>query len=425
MQPIVVVPFASKAHGEEYYLGVFELLKRHLVKHGVEVHNKIVTETEEAEYAGKKYSDFLPIAMVLTGGTSSNIEVFASNGHFERVILFSHSEHNSLASAVSAKNKIERRGVIGLIYHCSDIDGVECGMVIDRMVKIAKAVATIVRSRIGLVVDRTVKNDIEEAFESRFNATLCIKPFDDLLNEMKKFDQDKVSNTVEYIAKTLDVKLVGEAVEAIARLYLALKSFIHSEKLDAVAVDCFPFILRQRVTPCIPLALLNAEGFVAGCEADLPALLGLIVSKAITDKSGWIANIVDVRSTRCILAHCTIALDIVRNVKVVPHFETETPYSLSGEYAGDTVTLLSVDRDFSIATMARGKVEASGDIGFAACRSQMVVELEYPASYIINVAPNNHHIVMAGEHRKTLAELFYLLGIDVVDYKEFWVPGYE
>jgi hypothetical protein len=87
MQPIVVVPFASEVHGKEYYANVLEVLRKHLMRYGIDFHRDIVTSTEKAEEAGKKYSDFLPIAIVLTGGTSNLIYRFANAGGIDRVML--------------------------------------------------------------------------------------------------------------------------------------------------------------------------------------------------------------------------------------------------------------------------------------------------------------------------------------------------
>lgn len=421
LQPIIVIPFASEVHRKEYYVAVLDLLKQYISRHGVDVHNGIVTEISEAEQIGKKYHEFLPIILVLTGGTSKLIENFVTSGDYERLLLFSHSEHNSLASAISSRNKVERKGVIGFVYHCSDINSASCISTIDRMFRISKAIASVIGIKVGVIVDRGIKEETEETFEARFKAKVIVKSIDEFLNEIESLGESNVAEAKEHIAKLLNLDPSIQQLDLIARLYLALKKFKQEEKLNAVTIDCFPFILKYGSTPCIPLAVLNAEGTVAGCEADLPSLLGLVLAKAITGRSGYIANVVDVASNVCYLAHCTIALDITKNVKISTHFETGKSYALTGEYVGDTVTLLSIDRDFTLATTAVGKVISSGNIGLAACRTQMMVEFDYPVELLPNVAPNNHHIVMLGDRRKELTEVLYMLGLDVVDYKELVV----
>uniref|UniRef100_A0A7C2Z195 Fucose isomerase n=1 Tax=Ignisphaera aggregans TaxID=334771 RepID=A0A7C2Z195_9CREN len=418
MQPVVAVPFASKVHGEEYYLSIFDVLKRYFMKYGIEVHSSVITDDSEANNIGKRYSEFLPIAIVLTGGTSRLIDDFIDSAGFERLILFSHAEHNSLASAISARNKAERKGVLNLAYHCSDINSPLCITTIDRMSRVARAVASVIKLRVGVVVERDTKGEVEETLESRFRAEIILKSFDELLEKVEK---SNVKDVKEYIAGLLNIDSSTKYLEPIATLYLALKKFVQEERLDAITIDCFPFILKHGITPCIPLAILNSEGIVAGCEADLPSMLGLFLAKSISGKSGWIANIVDVSANRCALAHCTIALDITKNVHVVSHFETGKPLSLVGELAGSTVTLLSIDRDFTLAAIALGKVLSSGGLGLNACRTQAILEFDYPIETIVDMAPNNHHVIILGDLRRELSETLYLLGMDVVDYKELTV----
>jgi len=421
LQPIIVVPFASEVHRKEYYVAILDILKHYISRHGVEIHNGIVTTVEEADQIGRKYHEFLPVVLALTGGTSKLIESFISSGDYERLLIFSHAEHNSLASAISSRNKAERRGVVSLVYHCSDINSISCTSTIDRMLRVSKAIASVIGLKVGTIVDRDVKEELEENFETRFKAKIVIKSTNELLSEIGSLNEGKVTEAKGLIAKLLNLDPSIQQLDSIARLYLALKKFEHEEKLSAITIDCFPFILKYGATPCIPLAVLNTEGVVAGCEADLPSLLGLMLAKAITGRSGWIANVVDVVSNVCYLAHCTMALDIAKNIKIVPHFETGKPYALTGEYLGDAVTLLSIDRDFTLATIAVGRVISSGNLDLATCRTQMMVEFDYPVELLPNIASGNHHIVMFGDRRKELTESLYMLGFDVVDYRELVV----
>lgn len=423
MIPIVVVPFASEIHGKEYYVGLYDIIKNHIATYGVEIHKEVITDPEEAIRVGKKYSGFLPIAIILTGGTSSLIENFSDSGNFERIIMFSHSQHNSLASAVSARSKMERKGIMSLVYHCSNINSIECMLIIRDMMNVVRSVTTVIGSRIGLVVDRDTKNEIEETFESRFNSSIHIKSFEQVLEEMNRCSESDINEVKKSIMKVIEVEGPSEYMDEIARLYLVLKNFVVNDKLDAIAIDCFPFILKKGVTPCIPLSLLNSEGIIAGCEADLPALLGLMLARLLTGRSGWIANVVDVSSNRCVLAHCTIALDIAKNVRGVTHYESGKPYGVTGEYIGETVTILSIDRDFTVASIATANVVASGALGYSACRTQMILEFGHSTEYLPNIVPNNHHIVMQGNLSKKLTEALYLMGFDVIEYREY--AGYS
>jgi L-fucose isomerase-like protein len=420
MQPIVVVPFASEVHGKEYYANVLEVLRKHLMRYGIDFHRDIVTSAEKAEEAGKKYSDFLPIAIVLTGGTSNLIYRFANAGGMNRVILLAHSEHNSLASAISARSKLEREGIAAGLYWCEEYYSIECENTVDRMMRVARAVAAVVNSKIAVVGDKE-KDEVMEAFETRFEATVDIVTFDQLKQLMDSVSSDRVSEAIKEIEESISFEASKQALEKVARLYIALDE-IAKKGYDAVAIDCFPFILKHGVTPCIPLAMLNKKGVIAACEADIPATFGMMIAKALTGRSGWIANSVSFRGRTAMFAHCTIALDIVKGrAKAVEHFETSAPYAVLGELDNAVVTLMSVDRDFTAMLMERGRVIKSGLLTYAACRTQAMIELDIPADVIPRLAPANHHVVLLGDWVEELRDIAYMLNIDAATYRELLI----
>ncbi|WP_243681025.1 hypothetical protein [Vulcanisaeta souniana] len=100
-------------------------------------------------------------------------------------------------------------------------------------------------------------------------------------------------------------------------------------KYDALAINCFPYLVKHRVTPCLALARLNEEGgLIAACEADLRALFSMIIARELTGYSGWIANTNRIEGSRVTMAHCTIALNMVSNARAVTHFESGFSYGL-------------------------------------------------------------------------------------------------
>ncbi|MEM0326538.1 MAG: hypothetical protein QW733_05875, partial [Desulfurococcaceae archaeon] len=70
MKNIVVVPFASKLHGEQYYMRVLDTIRSNIDKTGIRVeYSSVVTSEEEAKDLAGKYADYLPVFVALTGGT--------------------------------------------------------------------------------------------------------------------------------------------------------------------------------------------------------------------------------------------------------------------------------------------------------------------------------------------------------------------
>ncbi|MEM4030050.1 MAG: hypothetical protein QXT28_12840, partial [Thermofilaceae archaeon] len=105
----ILVPLASTLHGEEYYSKLLAALRAAFGSAVEEV--GVVTSVEEARRAGSSAAGGLPILLFLTGGTSKLAQEFVSAGGFAAVAMLAHGEHNSLASAISARYKLEARGV--------------------------------------------------------------------------------------------------------------------------------------------------------------------------------------------------------------------------------------------------------------------------------------------------------------------------
>jgi len=417
MQPIVVIPFASEIHGKEYYANVLEVFRKHFSRYGIDFHSGIVTRAEEAEDLGRKYQEFLPIVLVLTGGTSNLVYRFATSGSTDRVFIVAHSEHNSLASAVSARAKLEREGIAAGLYWCEEYYSLDCENVVDRVMRVARGVAQVVGSRVAIIANRD-KGEVEEVFESRFDAAVDIIPLEHLASMMDSASGDRVKEVVSEVEKSFEFEASKQALEKVARMYVALEE-LAKKGYNVISIDCFPFILKYGVTPCIPLSLLNSKNIVAVCEADLQAALGMVIAKALSGRSGWIGNAVSFKSNKAMLAHCTIALDLIKGkATAMQHFETSAPYAVVGEVENSVVTLASVDRDFTTLFIERGRVVKSGLLTYSTCRTQVMIEFDVPIEVVPRYAPANHHVVVVGDWVEELRDLAYMLNMDAIMYSE-------
>lgn len=418
MKPIVVVPFASEIHGKEYYANVLEVFRKHLSRYGIEFHSEIVVSAEAAEKLGSRYQGFIPIALVLTGGTSNLIYRFVSAGSIDKVFILAHTEHNSLASAVSARSKIERDGYSAGLYWCEEYYSIDCENVVDKLMAVARAVAFIDGSKVAVVADRE-KGDVEDAFESRFNATVDIVSTSRIASMMDSAPRERVEAVAREIESKIEFEASKEALEKVSRLYIALESLAKENKYDVVTIDCFPFILKYGVTPCIPLSLLNSKGITAVCEADLTAVFGMLLARGLTGRSGWIGNVVSFKSRSAMLAHCTIALDLVSGKpRAIQHFESGAPYAITASVENAVATIVSVDRDFTIAIADRGRIVKSGLLTYSTCRTQIMLEFDFPVEHIPRYAPSNHHIMMFGDFVDEIREVAYMFNMDAATYRE-------
>jgi len=417
VKPIVLVPFASPIHGKEYCAAVLDSFKRHFEGHDI-AFAQLVDSVEKADKIGKEYRDYLPIALVLTGGTSRLVRRFVEAGVHERLILLAHGEHNSLPSATSIRAKLESEGIYVWLYYCDEHYAPECRDVVTRAMRVAYAVAKILGSRIG-VVGVEEKSEAMSDFEARFGAEIELIGFEDFENLVESVTGGKeVEEFVDYVKKSLELRLSDEKLPDVARIYVALRRLFKEKKLDGIAMECFEYIARYGIAPCLALAKLNAEGFVTACEADVPSLFLMLLSFLLTGSSGWMANLSRVRGDRVYLAHCTVPLSMVRRAFLVDHFETGKPYAVSGELSTNVATMVSISSDFSLMVAELVRIEKSGFLGHGLCRTGALLELEFPTEEIPLVAPANHHVLIPGDVRSELRVIAELLGIDFVTYRE-------
>jgi len=404
----VAVAFASRVHGESYYKELLELFAGALRARGVELLG-VATSAGEAELLGKEAAGSVPVALALTGGVSELVRVFAEAGGFKGVAIFGHGEHNSTPSALSARAKLSSAGVKAWLELCEAPASLECREALERLAAAAKAAASLKGSRIG-VVGVASKGQSALAFERAFGSEVVAVPWEEL-------ELGAGEGFAERLSKLVEAPRGGEAgLRKVGSVYEALKRLAASRGFDAVAVNCFDLAVREGFVPCAALALLNSEGFVAGCEADLPALALMVLAKELDARGGWIANVAYASGCRLFLAHCTASLSLLARPRLVEHFETGSPFAVAGSLPLGAATVASMSPDFSKLAAARAEVLESGLLRPGACRTQAVVEVKDCRGDLLKKLLANHHVLVPGDHRRELEAAAALLGLDFVEY---------
>jgi len=363
----------------------------------------------EDEASGINVGDSTPVLLILSGGVSRMIERFAAANKIKNVVLLSYPSNNSLASALSARSMLEGEGVNALVYHLSSLSELQ------KIVNAIEAVLRINGSRVALVGVGD-KGPIGKSFEDRFNARVDAIPmntFEDLVNKVK-VDEAKVF--IDDILDRLVFEVPLDKLINVGKVYVALLNMF--KVYDALALNCFPYLIKHGVTPCLALAKLNEEGKLTACEYDLRSLFLMMLLHPLTGYSGWIANINDIEGNLVRMSHCTIALNMVKSARVVTHFESGNPYSVSAEIDANMVTAVSVSQDFSRVFVFTGELVRSGSLGMNACRTQAEVKVNFDASTILNHAPANHHVIVPGNHANEVSVFLRLLGVDVIRYEK-------
>ena len=340
----------------------------------------------EYELKGSDYADYgkdgLNLIYVRTGGTE---------GIFLRLLpdllkksnrpfyLLTSGKSNSLAASMEILSYLRQHDLKGEIIHGS---------------------TDYIAQRIHLLAK------VEEVHSKLRGVRLGIigKPSDWLISSHA--DKGRVKERLGIELIDIPMQELQDAVKAKGDIYEALKVVISQYQLDGFTLRCFDLLTTVKDTGCMPLARLNAEGYVAGCEGDVPAMLSMMITRALTGVSGFQANPASINpeTGELLFAHCTIPLDMVERYELDTHYESGIGTGIRGYMKPGAVTIFKVAGDLSRCFIAEGElVESLAKPNL--CRTQQVIRLndKQQAAYFLTNPIGNHHIIMPG-HLKELLE---------------------
>jgi L-fucose isomerase-like protein len=329
----------------------------------------------------------------LTGGSEQFAMKQVSAGNLYLLIGSQHD--NSYASATEVKSWLNSMNISSML-----LDEEEAGTpaVLKDFLIVKQALKNLHGKRLGLIgqvsdwlISSAVPSDLLEA---KFGIHLIGIPW----NVLAHFSEYKASGPfLSSFSGETDTDLTETA-----QVSEMLTDTIEKWNLDAITVECFPMVQKDSVTACLPLARFNNEGFPAGCEGDLTAIVGMMLCKELTGIVPWIANINKATHEACMFSHCTIAPGLVSGFSVKTHFETGMGTAIEGQFKGDTVTIFRFDGKLSRAFIASANITGRPKSP-TACRTQIEVKLPDNEVTLLRQDPlGNHHLIFPGDCSKLL-----------------------
>ena len=207
------------------------------------------------------------------------------------------------------------------------------------------------------------------------------------------------------------------------RIYLSLRRVVEERQLDGLTLRCFDLLSTLHNTGCLALARLNSEGFVAGCEGDVPAMLSMMIVRSLLGISGFQANpaYIDQETDgkqqesegnpeTMLFAHCTIPLNMVERYELDTHFESGIGVGIRGYMKEGPVTVFKVAGNLSRSFIAEGELvrnQSKPDL----CRTQQLIRFadRHQTDYFLTHPIGNHHVIRPGHHRELLENLVRML----------------
>lgn len=250
---------------------------------------------------------------------------------------------------------------------------------------------------IGSVSEWLVASDVPaERLRSLFDVTLEEISWDTLPDYTH---QEPDASLLNRFSST-DVPGLDEA----SRILSLLRQTVTKRSLSAIAVECFSLVQQRKVTACLALAQLNTEGVVAACEGDLASMAGMMLLRAVTGQVPWMANTTAITGNRLLLSHCTAGFDLVSDIRLVTHYETDLSLAVNGNVTASDVTLFRLSGSLDRAFVAEGRV-VSHPVIANACRTQVEIELSSQSLASLRKNPLGNHLLMAPGHYSELVRL--------------------
>lgn len=361
------------------------------------------------ELKGNDYSDYgehvLNLIYVRTGGTE---------GVFKKLLpslleksdkpfyLLTSGKSNSLAASMEILSFLKQQKLKGEIIHGS---AEYIRQRIELLIRVEEARKKLRGCRLGVIglpSDWLISSDADyDAVRKRLGVELVDIDMDELLAIVSSLSMQPSTE----VAVRKDV---SDALPGAERIYVALKKLAEHHRLQGFTLRCFDLLGAIKNTGCLALARLNAEGLVAGCEGDVPAMLSMMIVRSVLGVSGFQANPSSLNpdNGEIMFAHCTIPLDMVERYELDTHFESGIGVGIRGYMKEGDITLFKVSGDLSRHFIAEGKL-VGNQSNPGLCRTQQLIWLDdkSKATYFLNNPIGNHHIVVGGRCGELLEEL--------------------
>lgn len=319
-------------------------------------------------------------------------------------LLLTSGKSNSLAASMEILSYLRQQGIGGEIIHGS-ADYI--GQRIQLLHRVELALQTLKGCRLG-IVGKPSDWLISSSYDSDIIAQRLGIQLVEI--EMKEL-QEIIDKTPEETANSQHPSpntQITRALPGANRIHQALKTLVERHRLQGFTIRCFDLLSSHHNTGCLALARLNADGIVAGCEGDVPALLSMTIAQALLGVSGFQANParIDVETGEMLVAHCTIPLNMVERYELLTHFESGIGVGIRGYMKEGDVTLFKVSGDLSRHFVEEGTL-VRNETSAGLCRTQLAVELsdKRKAEYFLKEPIGNHHIVVAGHHKQLFERL--------------------
>jgi len=356
------------------------------------------------------------IVFIASGGTSEMAAKVAKDAPY---FIWAYDETNSLASALSVREKLKRidawRGQI--VYNSLD----EAPSEVVSFAKASRLLKSVRGIKLGVICDEQYFSGIQDdgrRLQDLLGINVVQVADEELLNELGKVGEEEAAKVVDKFSSATVVEPSKKEILKASKMYLALRTIVKKYGLDALTLDCFKALKRTGASTCMAFSLLNDDGKVAVCEGDLKATMLMLIFQRLSGSS-WMGNLVQVSSDLNVatFAHCTAATTLAEpggTIILRSHFESGESVSLDVPLKRQRVTVANLQFQPFQLIVARGEVIESQVGKFSLCRTQVKVKLSGDVGKLLQYT-GNHHVLAYGDWVDTLRCVAKNLGMPMLE----------
>jgi L-fucose isomerase-like protein len=351
------------------------------------------------------WSDHTPEAILFITGGSEKMAL-ERIGKRQNILLLAYPDRNAYAAACEVKSYLDRTGCVSHLFNLGSWQDLAA---LQEMIHIRLSVRQFSQSRIGIIGAESewLVNSMPDTvnIRARFGFRLVKIPWS-MLDEVSTWPVSP--DFLDFFDSYRSAQF-----EDHSRVYGKILQVIDENHLDAITVECFPMVRNHGITACPALALLNHQGFPAGCEGDLVSLTGMLLLSKVTGQIPWMANLAGISDGRVMLSHCTVPFNSVKDYEISTHYETGCGIAVKGNFPAGSYTIMRLSVDFLTAFVAEGEL-MDAPYNPEACRTQMALNLN-PDDYseLKNHPLGNHHLVLNGKHKNAITTALAFLNISL------------
>ena len=270
--------------------------------------------------------------------------------------------------------------------------------------KMTSMAPELARTKYNLEIVEISYDDLEKRLNSYIKDPAMGKKVLAAMGEYLKIPSTKVLTTSEFIRKSF-------------YNYYAFKDFMSEHNSTAFTINsCMRAIMPiSQSTACLPLSLLNDEGYLAFCESDFVVIPSGILLHYISQRPVFLHNPTYPQKNIVMCAHCTAPRRMDGNfyepADIVTHYESDFGAALKAYYKiNQRVTLIDPDAAQKRWLGMEGVVSANPSL--AACRSQQEINFIGDTDILKKEIRGSHWMMAYGSWTREVGYATRKLGMD-------------